>query len=130
MSTRSRWLIGCLLAVAVWVSDRWVWALPSLLGVLMGVAIVRIHRRRRGRKAADLPASEWSVLVILTGFLYLYVFFFLCEAARSAGRMSVGLVLGLVGLLAVLTGLIAAFLLQVKIPRWLSKLWNRLLEER
>ena len=44
--------------------------------------------------------------------------------------MSVGLVLGLVGLLAVLAGLIAVFLLKVKIPRWLSKLWNRLLEER
>ena len=119
-----------MLAIAVWLSDRWMWVLPSLLGVLMGVAIVRIQRRRRGGKATEHPASEWSVLIILTGFLYLYVFFLLCEAARSAGRASPGLLVGFVALLAVLAGLIAAFLLKVKIPRWLSKLWNRLLEER
>ena len=123
-------MIACLLAIAVWVSDRWAWVLPSLLGVLIGVAILRIHRRRRGRKTADLPASEWSALLILTGFLYLYVFFLLFETARSAGRASPGLLVGFVVWLAVLTGLVAVFLLNAKIPRWLSKLWRRLLEER
>ena len=130
MSTSGRWLVACLLAIAVWMSDRWAWALPSLLGVLIGVAILRIHRRRRGRKAANLPASEWSVLLILTGFLYLYVFFLLFESARSEGRASPGLLVGFVVWLAVLTGLVAVFLLNAKIPRWLSKLWRRLLQER
>jgi phosphatidylglycerophosphate synthase len=130
MSTSGRWLVACLLAVAVWVSDRWAWVLPALLAVLIGVAIARIHRRRRGRKATNLPASEWSVLLILTGFLYLDVYFLLFESARSAGRASPGLLVGFVVLLAILTGLVAVFLLNVKIPRWLSKLWRQLLEER
>lgn len=130
MSKRGRWLVVCLLALAVWLSDRWAWALPALIGVVIGVAIVQIHRHRRGRGTNDLPVSELSSLMILASFLYLYVFFLLCEMGRSTGRVSAGLVLGSVGLLVILVGLVAVFLMRVKVPRWLSKAWRRLLEER
>ena len=54
----------------------------------------------------------------------------MCSSDLSAGRASPGLLVGFVVLLAILTGLVAVFLLNAKIPRWLSKLWRRLLEER
>jgi hypothetical protein len=130
MSRLGRWLVGFWIALAVWFSDRWAWALPALIGVLAGVAIVRLQRTHYAKRLKGLPPFELGSLLILTGFLYLYVLFLLFHLSRTAGGFSLGLLTGLVLLSLLLLGLAAVFLLKMKVPRWLSRAWKHLIEER
>jgi uncharacterized BrkB/YihY/UPF0761 family membrane protein len=122
--------VGLLIGLGVWLSDRWTWMVPALVGVVVGVALYRIHRVSRARRIPQLPPAELGSLLILTGFLYLYVVFLMLQLSRATGQVSVGLVAGLVVLSALLVGLAAVFLLKVKVPRRLGRLWKRLLEDR
>ena len=130
MSRLGRWLVACWIALAVWLSDRWAWALPALIGVLVGVAISRMQRTHHTRGLKGLPPFELGSLLILTGFLYLYAIFLMLQLSRSSGQLSVGLLAGLAVLSLLLLGLAAIFLLKVKVPRWLLRVWERLLQER
>ena len=129
MSKLDRWLVGFWVALAVWFSDRWAWALPALVGVLVGVAITRLQRTHYEKRLKGLPPFEFGSLLILTGFLYLYVIFLLFHLSRAADQFSPGLLAGLVLLSILLLGLAAVFLFKMKIPRWLLRAWKRLLEE-
>ena len=130
MSRLSRWLVGFWIALAVWLSDRWAWTLPALIGVFIGVGISRMQQRHYAKSMKGLPPFELGSLLILTGFLYLYVVFLLFALGRSNGQFSLGLLVGLALLPLLLLGLAAVFLFKVRLPRWLSRAWNRLLEER
>ncbi|MBI4004070.1 MAG: hypothetical protein HY353_03530 [Candidatus Omnitrophica bacterium] len=130
MSRLDRWLVGCWIALAVWFSDRWAWTLPALIGVLGGVAIARLQRTHHAKRLKGLPPFELGSLLILTGFLYLYVVFLLFHLSRTAGGFSLGLLTGLVLLSLLLLGFAAVFLLKKKVPRWLSRVWKHLIEER
>ena len=130
MSRLGRWLVAFWIALAVWLSDRWAWALPALIGVLLGVAIYRMQRSHHEKGLKGLPPFELGSLLILTGFLYLYVLFLMFHLARSSGEFSLGLLTGLAVLSLLLLGLAAVFLLKVRVPRWLLRVWKRLLEER
>lgn len=137
MAPPSRRLIVFCLAVAVWLSDRWIWTLPALLGVTLGIMMTR--RNPGGAPKHPGLASELGSLLVLVSFVYLYLVFLVFQLRRvmellalqeTAEAPSPVLLLGMVVLTAVLLGLGAVLIFRMAIPGWLSRLWSRLLEER
>ena len=129
-------LLGCSVVMAVWLSDRCVWVLPGLIGVSLGVALSR--RQPELDEAGDLPVALSSLLII-AGFVYLYVTFLVLELRRmlelfdleeETAQPSWLFIGGVTALSLLLLGLGAALLLKLKLPSWLSKTWRFLLEER
>ena len=139
MSRWGRWLMGFWIALAIWMSDRWVWMLPALIGVVVGTIISRMQRKSPPKGGEGLPPFELGSLLILVSFVYLYLMFFVFQLRRTRELLwleesveppSRLLIVGVVGLSLVLFGLGAALIWKMKVPAQLSRLWERLLEER
>ena len=132
-----RRVIGFCLAVAVWLSDRWVWTLPALLGVTLGILMTR---QGQGEPSGQRKlASELGSLLVLVSFVYLYLVLLIFQLRRvmelfalqdAVDAPSPLLFLGMIVLSTVLLGLGAILIFRMAIPGWLSRLWNQLLEER
>lgn len=132
-----RWLIAFWVALAAWLSDQWLWTVPTLAGVFSCVQLTRMQRRLRKKGshlAPDDPATLLLVLLALVSFLYLYVVYLVFQLSLwfdpDAGveRPSLGLLVGCGGLT-----LVAAFLVHLvramRTPKWTLTLWQWLLEE-
>jgi hypothetical protein len=134
MSRLGRLLVWFWIAVAVWISDRWAWTLPALGGVIAGVTLSRMQQKHREKGAKGLPPFEMSSLLIMllisASFVYLYVMFLLFELGREEGHALVGLAVGFVIVSLIFLGLGTVVVLKLKVPGWLSRLWDWLLEER
>jgi len=130
MTHLGRVLVVFWIAVAIWFSDRWVWPLPALIGVLIGVWISHAQRQHQRKRLSALPPFELGSLLMIASFVYLYVLFLLLGLGRSSGPKGFGLIVGLVVLPLLLIGLIGAIAGKVQLPRWVLKLWDQLLEER
>ncbi len=132
-------LIGWI-GVAVWLSDRWIWVVPGLGGVVAGVAFSKGQRRPRSRSTTGgWHTGGLGPLLVLAGFVYLYLTFLILEFTRvrelieledAAPLPSRLLLLGCAGLSLILLGLSAMLLLNLKTPAWLARSWEWLLEER
>ena len=122
------------IGVAVWLSDRWAWTLPALIGVVVGVSLSRVQRQHHEAGKKGLPPFELGSLLILllfiSSFVYLYLAFLVLELGRSMGFSSWTLGTGVILLFFVLLVLGGVIVLKRKIPRWLSRVWDWLLEER
>ena len=132
MSKLTNALLWCGIGVSIWLSDRWSWTLPAVIGVGVGVYVAKAQRRTPHQPAAGVPAFELGSLLILTSFVYLYVIFlvllfFESDEARPAAA---GLLAAAVLLSLLLAGLIASTVFHRRPPAWLSTLWSRLLDER
>ena len=135
--TSPRGMIGFCVAVAVWLSDRWIWTFPALFGVTLGLVMTR---RGQGESSDQMGlASELGSLLVLVSFVYLYLVFLIFQLRRvtelvtfqdAVDAPSPLLLLGMIVLTAVLLGLGAVLIFRMAIPGWLSRLWSRLLEER
>ena len=129
MSRLGRVLIWFWIGVAIWFSERWAWTLPAVLGVMIGVWIARAQREHSRKGKQGLPPFEFGSLLIIVSFVYLYVFFLVFQLGDE-GHALFGLLLGLMALSLLLVGLGAVTILKRKVPRWVSNVWDRLLEER
>ena len=138
MSRRSPWLVALCIAVAVWLSDRWVWTLPALFGVVLGVGLSRAQHRLR-QEGLMVSSVDFGFLLILVSFLYLYVtalLIQLCNAYELVAldadveRGGTHLIVGFVFLAVVFIGMVISCCTRVKVPGWLAQLWDRLIEER
>lgn len=136
--SRSRWILAFCLAVAVWMSDRWMWTLPALLGVISGTLMSR-PSRTPAANGHDTSGSPLGALLVLVSFVYLYLTFLIFQIKRlhdlfalegTADRPSVLFLIGVVALSLLLLGLGGILLFRMKIPQWLSKMWEQLVEER
>ena len=130
MSRLGRFLIWFWIGVAIWMSERWAWTLPALIGVVVGVWIARAQREHYRKRKQGLPPFELGSLLILVSFAYLYSFFLMFQGGEEGLRSRVGLALGCVTLSLVLLAVGAVTIGKRKVPGWLSKVWDRLLEER
>ena len=132
-----RWLIAIWVALAAWLSDQWLWTLPTLAGVLGCVRLTQLqrHLRRRGtRLEPDEPLTLLLMLLALASFVYLYVVYLVFQLGSwfhpddEPGRPGWGLLVGCIGL-----GVLAAFLVRMvralRSPRWALTLWQWLLDE-
>ena len=136
MRGRYRWAALWAVAVAVWMSDRWLWMVPGLLGVLGGV---RLARYRAG-SAADLQLGErFGSLLILAGMVYLYVVLIALEWCRWRALVDESelpqhppllLISASTVVLLALLAWGALLLLRLPPPRWLLRLWAFLLQPR
>ena len=138
MSRLSRWLVAFWIAVAIWMSDRWVWILPALIGVVVGTAISRAQSKHPRARDKALRPREMGSLMVLTSFVYLYLAFIVFQVRRVHELLQLEepiepppawLLVGLMGLSFLAVGLGAVLLSRTIIPRWLSRLWDRLLED-
>lgn len=134
MTRLGRLLVAFWIGVAIWLSDRWAWTLPSLVGIIVGVSLSRAQQRHRQRGRKGLPPFETtSVLAIVlcaASFLYLYLFFLLNEFGQELPFSPLALGLGALLLSVVLVGLLAVFWKRWAVPHWLLRAWDWLLEER
>jgi len=130
MTPVGRWAIAFWVAAAVWMSDRWVWPLPALLGVGLGVWISHLQRAHRRKRSAGLPPFELGTLLVIVGFLYVYVLYLLLGLGHSDKPAAFGLVLGLIILPLVLVGLVAWGTGKGKVPKWMARVWAQLVAER
>ena len=137
MKPLRRWLLGFSIAVAVWLSDQWLWTVPGLIGVSVGVWLA--NRRKEDEAAQEAPALALSSLLIIVSFLYLYVLFLVLQLRRTfellaldeaSGRPGLGLIAGFVFLSLLLLSLGAVLLFKLKVPRWVLRVWEQLLEQR
>ena len=127
MSRLSRCLVGGSMAIAIWLSDRWLWTAPALVGVVLGVVM---SRRQRPAHQTVGWGGGLGALLVMASFLYLYVLFLIFELGREGRPSLLGLLLGLVMLPLLLCGVGQALIGKGRIPRWLSRVWEQLLEER
>ena len=122
------------IGVAAWLSDRWAWTLPALIGVVVGVSLSRLQRQHHNAGKKGLPPFELGSLLILllfvASFVYLYLTFLVLELGRSLGYSPWVLGLGTVLLSLILVGLGAVFILKRRVPQWLLQVWDWLLAER
>ena len=134
MSRLGRGLVWFWVAVSIWLSDRWAWTLPAVGGVIVGVALARIQRDHYTRRTKGLPPFELvSLLIILltcTSFVYLYVVFLLFGGRRPEGAARLGLFLGFLLIALLLVGALALAVRKLRVPPWLSRVWDWLLAER
>ena len=133
MTRLGRLLVWFWVALAIWLSDRWAWTIQALGGVMVGVSVARLQRQHREEGKGGLPpfeAGSLLILLVLTSVAYLYLLYLMVQLGKAEGVSVGGLLLGLTGLSMILVGLGAVFLLKVKLPRWLSQVWDWLLEER
>lgn len=132
-----RWLTVFWIALAVWLSDQWLWTLPTLAGVLGSVRLTRLQRGRRTRGKPldpDDPSTLLLILLALASFLYLYVVYLVFQLSvwfhpdGEPGRPDWGLLVGAAGL-----AILAVFLIHLaralRSPKWMLSLWEWLLEE-
>ena len=116
------------------------WTLPGLGGVVAGVALSKWQRRpRRSAKDGGRLSVDLGPLLILVGCVYLYLTFLLLEFVRArelveleetTAQPSRLLLIGFVGLSSLLLGLSAILILKLKVPGWLARSWEWLLQER
>lgn len=132
MSRLANALVWCGIGAAIWLSERWSWLLPAIIGVGVGVQVAKVQRRNRRQRATGVPALELGSLLILASFVYLYVVFlaFIFFEFDEGRYPLAGLMVGLALLSFLLVGLVASTVFHRTPPTWLSTLWNRLLEER
>ena len=129
MSRLGKFLVWFWIGVAVWFSERWAWVLPAMLGVVIGVWIAKAQRAHYRKGKPGLPPFELGSLLIIVSFVYLYVSFLIFQFGEE-GHSLFGLLLGFVALSLLLVGLSTMVILKRKLPRWMSNVWDRLLEER
>ena len=138
MSRLGRWLLGFWIAVAIWMSDRWVWTLPALIGVVVGTAISRAQSKHPRARDKALRLREIGPLMVLTSFVYLYLAFIVFQLRRVHELLQleepielppVWLAVGMIALSITATVLGAMLISRTTVPRWLSRLWDRLLED-
>ena len=140
MNRFGSWLLIGWVGVAVWLSDRWVWTLPGLAGVVAGVSFSKWQRRPRHKtRAGGRLSVDLGPLLILVGFVYLYLTFLILEFVRvrelieledATLQPSRFLLMGFIGLSSLLLGLSAMLVLRLKTPTWLARSWEWLLQER
>ena len=125
----SRWLVWGSLLMSVWLSDRWIWMIPGLAGAILGVAISKRGRKDFQKHHGGLPAGELGALLIIGSFVYLYLLFLVFKLARAERPSVATLFLGLIVSLLMVLGSTAVVIGKAKIPGWLSRIWDKLLEE-
>lgn len=107
---------------------------------MAGVSFSKWQRQRGGHlgRRGGLPI-DLGPLLILVGIVYLYLTFLVLELVRTrelveleevAVQPSRWLLVGFVCLSSVLLGLGAVLVLKLNVPRWLSRWWDWLLQER
>ena len=137
MARVGRWLLVAWIAAAVWISDRWLWTLPTLAGVMASVRLSHLQRRaQRGRLSPADPATWLIVALILASFLYLYLLclvLHLTELLDPEAMTSPSVAFAAAGslvLAGVLAGILFALGRQRRTPEWFLRLWAWLVEER
>ena len=116
--------------MSVWLSDRWIWAVPGLAGAIVGVAISKRGQRNSQKHQGGLPAGELGALLIIVSFVYLYLLILVFKLGRAERPSVATLLLGLIVSLLIVLGLAAVVVGKAKIPGWLSRIWDKLLAER
>jgi hypothetical protein len=140
-SAASGWagLVSVSVAIAIWLSDRWVWVLPALIGVMAGTAFVNSGKPPRSFWGpVELPATLGSLLIVIS-FLDLSVVFLILQVGRllelgalgePAGPVPGLVMAGTVALVLLVLGAGAVVLAGLRVPQWMKTVWRRLLEER
>ena len=129
MSRLGKLLVWFWVGVAVWLSERWAWTLPAVIGMALGVWIAKAQQEYRRHKKRGLPPFELGSLLILVSFLYLYLLFLIFQGGEEETGSGVGLGIGVVVLSLLLLGAGAAAIGKLRLPRWVASAWERLLEE-
>jgi|SRR6185295_10664201 len=133
-----RWLLALWVAVAAWLSDQWLWTLPTLAGVLGSVRLTRMQRqlRKRGQRLdPEDPLTLLLMLLAIASFLYLYVVYLVFQLgawfspdAEDPVRPGWGLLVGC-GALALMAVFLIHLLRALRSPKWMLTLWEWLLQE-
>ena len=127
------WLVVFWIALAIWLSDRWFWALPALGGVALVVGLSKWQRSQYQRRAKGLPPFELisTLLMVLAAasFLYLQVLLVVFQLG-SQGQFQLAAIAGALILAALLTAAGLLAVRQAHAPRRLLRVWEWLLVER
>ena len=119
--------VCCMIAMAAWLSEQWLWTLPALIGVIIGVAI-----SRAGRQGGPLAghALTLGTILLVASFVYLYVLLLVFWLRDPSVFPVKGIMASFVCVLFLLLGLGAMASFGVRMPTWISRLGDALLKDR